>query len=103
MLFQQGDVLIESAVIPASAKKSAVNKCGVVLAEGETTGHAHVITDGSAAILLEDNDTMYLRVIKETTLTHEEHKKITIPPGEYSVRKVQEYDHFMEESREVVD
>lgn len=36
-------------------------------------------------------------------LFHEEHRTIKIPPGEYRLDFVQEYDHFLEESRQVID
>jgi hypothetical protein len=102
MFFQQGDVIIESSKIPAGAKKKDV-KSRVVLAEGETTGHAHAITDLAACESFESNDQLYIRVLKDTVLTHEEHHAITIPKGDYEVRKVQEYDHFSEEARAVRD
>ena len=101
MFYQQGDVLIESAQIPASAKKS--NKNRIVLAEGETTGHAHVISDTNNCTAFESDSELYLRVTNEVTVSHEEHNHISIAPGNYRVRKVQEYDHFKEEARQVQD
>ena len=71
--------------------------------QGETTGHAHVITKTNDAVLLEDNGAMYLRVLRETVVEHEEHKQITVPAGDYSVSIVQEYDHFSEEAKSVRD
>ena len=103
MLIQQGDVLVSVSNIPASAKVKKNHARGVVLAEGETTGHAHVITGVDDAVLFEDDGAMYLRVLKETVLTHEEHKPVTIPAGDYSVSIVKEYDHFEMESRNVQD
>ena len=103
MLIQQGDVLIQTAKIPASAKIKAPSKRGIILAEGEATGHAHVITDTDNAVLFEDDNTVYLRVLKDLHLNHEEHAVITIPRGDYQVKKVQEYDHFAEEARSVKD
>lgn len=103
MFIQQGDVKIISAKIPASAKAKKNHARGVVLAEGETTGHAHVITKTNDAVLLEDNGAMYLRVLRETVVEHEEHKQITVPAGDYSVSIVQEYDHFSEEAKSVRD
>ena len=101
MFYQQGDVLIESAKIPSSAKVS--NKNRIVLAEGQTTGHAHVITDLNNCTALESDPDLYLRVTNEVTVKHEEHNIITIAPGDYKVRKVQEYDHFLEEAKAVQD
>lgn len=36
-------------------------------------------------------------------LNHEEHKSFEIPKGFYRLEFVQEYDHFLEESRNVID
>ena len=100
MLYQQGDVLIEGIVnIPKEAKRIDGR---IVLAEGEATGHAHVITDKSATAF-KVGDELFLELSKDTTVEHEEHHAITVAPGKYKVRKVREYDHFAEEAREVRD
>lgn len=97
-MYQQGDVIIESAVIPAGAKETKRK----VLAEGEVTGHAHRVTGD--ARLFELGDRLLMRIGQgNAKVIHEEHKEITIPPGDYEVRKVIEYDHFAEEAREVQD
>jgi hypothetical protein len=101
MYYQQGDVIIESAEIPKSAKQKKCEK--IILAEGETTGHIHAIMDTTACQSFETNDALYIRVINEISVKHEEHKPILIAPGEYKVRKVREYDHFLEEAKAVQD
>lgn len=99
MLLQQGDVLIKSATIPASGKKLD----HVTLAVGEATGHHHTITEGEAEII-DSGQKWYLRVLsEEAILTHQEHKAIIIPRGEYEIGIVREYDHFAEEARRVMD
>jgi len=42
-------------------------------------------------------------VQKKSELTHQEHNTIEIQPGIYTIDIVQEYDHFLEESRSVLD
>jgi hypothetical protein len=100
---QQGDVCIEEKKIPRSARP----KSGLVLAEGETTGHAHRlrVPEGVVAELLqEDKGDLYLRVSGGTVeLVHEEHKPILIEEGEYQIGRVLEYDYDTEESRQVQD
>lgn len=98
MMLQQGDVILERI------EEVKGEKLGhLVLAEGEVTGHAHVITEGEAE-LYEDNGTLYLWVNSENALlTHEEHKTIEVPKGNWKIRKVREYDHFAEEARNVKD
>lgn len=98
MYYQQGDVIVEKC-----EKIDGKKLDHLVLETGEVTGHAHRISSGLAE-LFESGSTKYLKVISETaTLTHEEHGAITLPRGEYVVRKVREYDHFTEESRAVQD
>lgn len=105
MLIQQGDVLIQSVdEIPADAKPIDRRAGKFVLAEGEVTGHAHVVTN-KAAMLFDSNNVMFMAVTgtKPVTVKHEEHHKVTVPPGKYRVSKVKEYDHFAEEARAVQD
>lgn len=64
----------------------------LTLAEGEVTGHKHHISEGQAE-LCEQNDTLYLRVIsEEALLSHEEHRAIQIPQGNWIVRIQREYE-----------
>lgn len=98
--WQQGDVLIKPAVIPADA----VATKGSVLQEGEATGHAHRL-HGDGFTVYENPKTRkrHLRLVKPTALRHEEHKEIALPPGDYEIDIVREYDHFEEEARRVAD
>lgn len=98
-LFQQGDVILESIlVIPKTAKK----KKDKIVAEGEATGHHHRLTNGCS--VYEDGEDLYVDVEVETVeIVHEEHLPIELPNGLYKVRRVKEYDHFAEETRQVRD
>ena len=98
--FQQGDVTIQPASIPAGARKDA----GRVLAHGEVTGHAHRLTEASDGLLVEIDGQLYLSVgAGGATITHEEHKPVELPAGGYRIGRVREYDHLAEEAREVRD
>jgi hypothetical protein len=102
-VYQQGDVLLFVVdSVPAKAKPRNSDPRGLVLAEGEATGHAHVIHDSGCA-LMEDEDKTYLTTKKGATVVHEEHKAVTVPPGTYEVRKVREVDPFSEEVQSVRD
>ena len=105
MIIQQGDVIIESiGIIPANTKAGKLSKGHIVLAEGETTGHAHRIAKVGGVVFKEgENGMYYLQNKEDLTVTHEEHKTVFIPPGTWRVRKVQEDDHFAEEARSVAD
>lgn len=100
---QQGDVTLDVAKIPAMAKIIR----GLVLAEGEATGHAHrlKVSDGvTAELLCEEGGDLYLRVSGGSVeLVHEEHAPQVIEQGEYRVGRVLEYDYETEEARRVQD
>lgn len=97
---QQGDVLIIPCDIPNEAKEIKGN----ILQEGEHTGHAHRLFDGSHAMYYDENAAVkYFKVITPVTLKHEEHHAFEIPPGEYRVGIVKEYDPFEKLTRDVMD
>ena len=105
-MIQQGDVvLVLIDKIPSDLKKVKAD----VLQEGEATGHAHRLHGNDFEIFAPkgpyNNETArkHLRIVKPTLLKHEEHREIKLPPGDYEVRVVREYDHFLEETRRVAD
>jgi len=98
----QGDVILIKVDTIPSGKVIARTKRGLVLAEGESTGHAHTISDEGAE-LYEKDGKMYLVAEKEVSLNHEEHNTVKIAPGRYEVKIAKEYDHFAEEARRVQD
>lgn len=103
MKMYHGDVLLENvAGLPEGCKPVPRKNGRAVLAEGEHTGHAHVITDVGAELYSLEG-ALFLKVDKPVTVTHEEHKSGTIDPGTYSVRIVRERDHLAQMTRRVVD
>jgi hypothetical protein len=99
-MFRQGDVLlVPVAEIPAGARRlERVDGC-LILAEGELTGHAHVVVEDGADLYehLSEGDVAelrrrFLRVEAEVALVHEEHAPITLALGEYEVRRQREYE-----------
>jgi hypothetical protein len=102
MLFQQGDVLIHAVKkIPKGALRVNRQKRGLVLAQGEATGHAHVVKD--EVEMLEKGRGLFIRSERAFTVVHEEHKPLTIPAGIWEVGKVREYDHFSRMATFVMD
>lgn len=101
---QHGDVTLKRlAVMPeGQPKKIARQKRGWVLADGEVTGHQHVI-DSDDAELIEIGGRMLLVLEKAATVTHEEHLPITLQPGIWEVGRVQEYDYLTQMTRAVAD
>jgi hypothetical protein len=100
MLYQQGDVLIEAVSEIPEGGKEIRNR--ITLAEGEVTGHAHVMT-GNGLVGVVVGGEIYLTVKEPSKVVHEEHEAIVVQPGIYRVRKVREFDHFEEEARDVAD
>lgn len=99
--YRQGDVLLViGSKIPTRANIIDC-KDRIILAEGEVTGHFHALPSDGSATLLEDGDKRFLSVKKETKLTHDEHGTITVPKGNYEVRRQREYQP--EEIRQVAD
>jgi hypothetical protein len=69
------------------------------LAEGEVTGHYHEAV-GEDCALFED---WTLDAPNGCEVTHQEHKTVEIPPGEYERSIVQEFDHAEQEARDTRD
>jgi hypothetical protein len=72
------------------------------LAEGEATGHHHVLTAPRIKIY-DDDGQRYVSLSKTGTLDHPEHGTITIQPGTYIEIREREFDYFSNEMRRVVD
>ena len=86
------------------------NFISYILAKGEATGHDHRVKgyalsafDFSRLEIYEKDGVLYIKNEKTVIITHEEHKPITLEPGLWEVGRVNEYDPFLEEIREVVD
>lgn len=95
-IYRQGDVLIVATdSIKADAKTVVPRDNGrIVLAYGEVTGHAHAIADEGAVLLAApDTEDRFLQIMAQSgvELRHEEHATITLPPGNYIVRRQREY------------
>lgn len=76
---------------------------GLILAEGEVTGHHHRIPEGGVLYGSVVGSSRYLQVLtKPVQLVHEEHSTIELPPGHYEVRIQREYEP-QKGSRRVTD
>lgn len=63
--------------------------------------HRHTI-EGEFKLYSKEKE-MFIECAGDCELKHEEHKPIIIPKGFYKKEIVKEYDHWLEESREVID
>lgn len=100
---QQGDVLISAVKDFPKGSEVSIKKNMYVIAEGETTGHLHGIPveDGVDVCVLDDK--VFMKNDHSVTIHHDEHAPIEIPEGVWQFDIVQEYDHFLEETRKVQD
>lgn len=101
-----GGFAVPDGFVPAKQEAK-----GVVMAYGETSGHAHAFreTDAVSAYYnpqspANDNgyDEMYVVVDRPTVLFHEEHDPILVPPGIWKKWNQKEYT-FEDEYRVVAD
>ena len=114
-VLQQGDVIFAKiSNLPINLKSRKVESKGgqtlngerYIIAEGETTGHAHCVQAQPGIELFENSDgTLYLKIAdgKEAEVVHEEHGHFAIPKGIWEVGIVREYDHLEDEIRKVQD
>lgn len=74
-MYRQGDVLLVAVdSIPRDVTELPRTERGLVLAEGEATGHAHRIPSRSAKLYRTETDQRYMRATAGVQLGHEEHK-----------------------------
>ena len=104
-LYQQGDVLLfKEEKIPEDVKPMNTDNRGIVLAEGEVTGHYHSIAELDACESFKDSTgNMWLNVLSPVKIRHQEHKQVSLPKGKYRVGIVREVDPFAEEIHKVKD
>ncbi len=96
MIYRQGDILLRAMAAPAGATVKQTGE--IVLALGETTGHAHKL---QCATLLVKGSESFVQLEQPTQLTHEEHGVIQVPAGNYAVTRQREYSP--QEIRRVMD
>ena len=87
--YRQGDVLLRPIKMTKNARKMTEKVERHVLAEGEKTGHVHVMENVRVAELFGTNVVV---ADVPTDLVHDEHKTITVEPGAYQVVQQREYD-----------
>ena len=92
-LIRQGDLLlVPNAELPERVE--VIRRRRLVLAEGEATGHAHVVDDERASLHGHRwSDVRYVQVVgdESVSLVHEEHDPLHVAPGVYEVRRQREY------------
>ncbi|WP_210191620.1 MULTISPECIES: hypothetical protein [Rhodomicrobium] len=102
-IYAQGDILLEKVndLVPAGVTIAPGADGALVLAEGEMTGHRHVIFD-RVTMFRDDSlardmpSELYVGHVvvedDEALLRHEEHAAIALPRGTYRVRRQRELE-----------
>ena len=93
--WRQGDIYFVKLDRDADLQEARIVKNGVI-ARGETTGHAHRVSNSSLAagvLLCLLREAMYMRAPEEgAVIVHEEHGPVTLPQGDYAVVHQREFD-----------
>jgi hypothetical protein len=97
--YQHGDVIIKSFTGKVEGKVLKTN----ILVQSDTTSHKHQLKNGKFVLRQKNQDEFFLNVTSPTSIVHEEHKAINIPNGKYRITFIREYDHFLKETRRVID
>jgi len=103
-LVRHGDVSLVPVKLPKGAGKGK-EVSELVIAFGEQTGHNHTLVaePGARYKVVEANGERYFVLNKTATLTHPEHKTITVFPGMYVQGQEREKDWFSLSVRKVID
>lgn len=97
-LIRHGDILLREVADIETNEKPVKKHC---LAEGEVTGHMHMLHGSVIPFRYEDKD--YIKAITSLKLRHQEHNEVEVPVGTYEIVFEREYDPFKNELRKVVD
>src|SRR3990167_10609959 len=83
--------------------EEVTHKGSFVVAEGETTGHKHVITveRPTDMVIIQTPSGRYFEIKAPARITHEEHGTITLDPGIYTETREREKDWFSGAARKV--
>ena len=86
-MYRQGDILFQKIETLPIKKKIKVEN---VIAEGEASGHFHLLNDG-ALFEAVNSDYLYIKANESTRITHDEHLPINLESGNYRVIRQREY------------
>lgn len=88
---RQGDVLIQPvSKLPDGIKSITPQDNKIVLAEGEVTGHAHVMEAKHVEEFV-TGDSRFVNVHNKTPLKHQEHGDIAVEKGVGKIIRQREY------------
>lgn len=90
---RQGDVFVERVEEMGTGTPVKAEHGRIILAHGEATGHHHSLpaVDVADPILDVENGAIFLRLIRDSVLSHQEHAPINLEAGIYRVTRQREY------------
>lgn len=97
---RQGDVLLLS--VPHAEGQIIQSDNKIVVAEGEVTGHRHIVQSDMPLNLLINGAKRFLEVTSPAEIIHDEHGPAKIAPGFWQIEIQREYDDE-QEWRNVLD
>ena len=105
-IYRHGDLIFKEIDKLPEGLKSVFVGCKWVAAEGETTGHRHLLTAEPTTrfeVLEDSQGQRYLKIEGSGNLSHEEHRTLEITHGFYVIGNEQEFDYFAEQTNRVID
>lgn len=102
--YRHGDLILGRSSEEVSGMEKVASRT-FVLAEGETTGHKHVIASetGTVDIYRSGSGEIYVAIDGKASVSHDEHSTIEIPSGTYKLGRQREYDYFEMKANQVID
>jgi hypothetical protein len=99
MIYRQGDVLLKETKFVGGDLTGQGES--LVLAEGESTGHRHLLSSPEPISVFDvpSTERRFIWLTRPATLTHEEHKQLVIGEGTYEVIRERSYDYAHAEPR----
>lgn len=103
-IYRHGDLSFHPIEKLPEGLKEEKHKGSFVLAEGEFTGHKHVISTPDITkmkVMRDSKGGLYIDLREEAELVHQEHKPLKFKPGLYKMNVEREFDYFAEESKRI--
>lgn len=92
VMFRQGDLLLVRVDEAPEGRRVKPLRGRLILAEGEVTGHHHSVAVQDAELIeVAGVPKVFLRIFQTTTLDHQEHSPVILPPGDYRIVRQREY------------
>lgn len=88
-MIRHGDIMLRPIPQPDATSQRSEPGQRLVLAQGEATGHAHVLH--GLAVAHTQRDRALVELLEPGELRHEEHATIAVPPGWYEVVRQRVY------------